>query len=195
MWSAHTEQLSEGQTLKIRIIRRSVPMTLDEVLRGWIENKDFRSFFVELLARTPFPDFRWETPASTKSSAALPFEFVVVDSPGLASVPDPSAFADRFCGPTATAGVISFLNLGGDALLVVPCPVASSQVYRHLGAFVRGAPEDQKHLFWKTVGTEMARSLRPTPIWLSTAGAGVSWLHARIDQSPKYYAHTPYCQY
>jgi hypothetical protein len=99
MWSAHTEQLSEGHTLKIRILRQSVPMTLDEVLRGWIENKEFRSFFVELLARTPFADFRWETPASTKSSAALPFEFVVVDSPGLAPVLTPrrlrTAFADR----------------------------------------------------------------------------------------------------
>ncbi len=30
------------------------------------------------------------------------------------------------------------------------------------------------------------------PVWLSTAGAGVSWLHVRLDDRPKYYGHGPY---
>jgi hypothetical protein len=71
-------------------------MSLDEVLRGWIENQEFRSFFIELLARVAFVDYRWETPPSTKSSAAQNFEFVVVNSPGLADTPEPSALLSTF---------------------------------------------------------------------------------------------------
>jgi hypothetical protein len=29
-------------------------------------------------------------------------------------------------------------------------------------------------------------------VWLSTAGAGVSWLHVRLDDRPKYYQFEPY---
>jgi len=29
-------------------------------------------------------------------------------------------------------------------------------------------------------------------LWISTAGLGVTWLHVRIDSSPKYYTHAPY---
>jgi hypothetical protein len=167
-------------------------VTLNEVIRGWSENRQFRSFFIELLARVPFVDYRWETPASTKSSAAQNFEFVVVNSPGLADTAEPSAFAEHFARSTTSNGVVSFYNLGKDACLIVPCPIASPEVYRHLGTFVRQAPEEQKHKLWKMVGTEMTRNLGKVPIWLSTAGAGVSWLHVRIDQRPKYYVHAPY---
>ena len=30
------------------------------------------------------------------------------------------------------------------------------------------------------------------PVWLSTAGLGVGWLHVRLDDRPKYYRHAPY---
>ena len=192
MWSAPTEQLSEGEVLRFRILQRSSPMTLDEVLRGWIENREFRSFFTELLARVAFVDYRWETPPSTKSSAAQNFEFVVVNSPGLADTAEPSAFAEHFPKSSTSGGVVSFYNLGKDARLIVPCQIASPEVYRHLGTFVRRAPAEQKHKLWKIVGTEMTRDLGQAPIWLSTAGAGVSWLHVRMDQRPKYYVHAPY---
>jgi hypothetical protein len=29
-------------------------------------------------------------------------------------------------------------------------------------------------------------------IWISTIELGVSWLHVRIDSTPKYYHYTPY---
>jgi Family of unknown function (DUF6940) len=32
------------------------------------------------------------------------------------------------------------------------------------------------------------------PVWLSPAGAGVSWLHLRLDDQPKYYGYAPYRQ-
>lgn len=192
MWSADMQQLSSGQVLKFKIDQNSSPMTLEEVLRGWSQSQDFRLFFIELLARTPFPDFRWETPPSTTASLPTPFEFVVVNSPGLAQFPDAASFAGHFSDRTSDEAVVCFPNLSRDAVLVVPCPIAPRETYRHLGAFLRGAPEKQKHALWKTIGTEMASAIAPSPVWLSTAGAGVSWLHVRIDQRPKYYAYGPY---
>jgi hypothetical protein len=144
-----------------------------------------------LLADAPFSAFRWETPPITRASADLPFEFVLLDSPGLTSQPDPDAFAEHFRG---SADVVSFPNLKNDAILVVPCPLGRISAYGHLAAFVREAPDAQKHLLWQLVlvGELMKRRLGPRPIWLSTAGAGVSWLHVRLDQKPKYYGHGRY---
>jgi hypothetical protein len=30
------------------------------------------------------------------------------------------------------------------------------------------------------------------PVWLSTAGAGVPWLHLRLDDRPRYYGFAPF---
>ena len=121
-----------------------------------------------------------------------PFEFVLLDSPGLARRPDPEAFEEHFAG--AEAGVAAFANLGGDAIMVVPAPLAEPSAYGHLAAFVRLAPEAQRHALWQSVGEAMARRVGPKPVWLSTAGAGVSWLHVRLDDRPKYYGFGPYKQ-
>ncbi len=54
------------------------------------------------------------------------FEFVVIDSPNLAHVaPDTKAFAEHF--NAASDGVAAFRNLGKDAMLVVPLPIANDQ--------------------------------------------------------------------
>jgi hypothetical protein len=119
--------------------------------------------------------------------------FVLLDSPGLARRPDPEAFAEHF-GGAPEAGVVVFPNRGGDAIMVVPCPKARPSAYGHLAAFVREAPESQRHALWQSVGEAMARRLGAKPVWLSTAGAGVSWLHVRLDDRPKYYGFGPYRQ-
>jgi hypothetical protein len=38
----------------------------------------------------------------------------------------------------------------------------------------------------------MVARLGAKPVWLSTAGGGVSWLHVRLDDQPKYYGFEPY---
>jgi hypothetical protein len=42
------------------------------------------------------------------------------------------------------------------------------------------------------VGDAVARRLSSAPLWLSTSGLGVAWLHVRLDERPKYYTHAPY---
>jgi hypothetical protein len=163
-----------------------------DVLRGWQGDAGFRTSFNALLTEAPYEAFRWETPAVTTATLAQPFEFVLLDSPGLARRPDPEAFAAHFAG--AEGMVAAFPNLGGDAILVVPCPLTEASAYGHLAAFVRRAPEEQRHALWQRVGAAVAQRVGTRPIWLSTAGAGVWWPHVRLDDRPKYYAHAPYRQ-
>lgn len=115
-----------------------------------------------------------------------------MDAPALSRAPvDSSPFESTF----AAAGkerVVSFDNLGGDALLVAPCPIPASAIYGHLASFVRDAPASQIDEFWRCVACTFERTVSQTPVWISTSGLGVIWLHVRLDSYPKYYTHAPY---
>jgi hypothetical protein len=193
MWDFRCEELPGGRGLRFAVHRGASPATFADVLRGWQSDAAFRARHTAALADAPFAAFRWETPPVTVATLARPFEFVLLDSPGLDRRPDPQAFAEQF-GGAPEAGVVAFPNLGGDAVLVVPCPQADPSAYAHLAAFVRGAPERQRHALWQAVGEAMALRLGTRPVWLSTAGAGVAWLHVRLDDRPKYYGFGPYRQ-
>jgi hypothetical protein len=160
-------------------------------VEAWRHDAAFRAWFGDLLAAVSFAAFRWETPSVTTATVGRPFEFVLVDSPGLAQAPDAGAFDEHFRA-APEASVVSFANLGGDAILIVPRPLAPLTTYGHIAAFVRGAPEPQRHALWQAVGEAMATRIGAKPVWLSTAGAGVAWLHVRLDDRPKYYAFAPY---
>jgi len=191
MWSARSENLQNVQGVRFAIALDSHPATVGEVVRAWQGDARFRSWFNGLLADAPYTAFRWETPAvSVDTIESQPFEFVLLESPGLASRPDRNAFAEYFS--RAQESVATFPNLGKDAILVVPCPVVEPSAYGHLAAFMRLAPENQRHALWQAVGEAMSRRVGRKPVWLSTAGAGVSWLHVRLDDRPKYYGFAPY---
>ncbi|MCC2668651.1 MAG: hypothetical protein K0Q72_1122 [Armatimonadetes bacterium] len=191
MWATRTESLPGGRGILVAVLRDGAPVSYLEVLKRWQDDAAFRTFFIGVLAAAPYQAFRWETPPITTSTAARPFEFVLLDSPGLASHPDPLPFAEHFRS-AADGAVVSFQNLGKDSLLVVPCPGGAQAAYGHLAAFVRGAPDEQQHALWQRVGEAASRRLGSAPVWISTAGAGVSWLHVRLDDRPKYYGHAPY---
>lgn len=154
----------------------------------------FRRFFNDLLAAAPYPAFRWETPSVTIATADRPFECVLLDAPGLDREADASAFASQFAATSDGEQAIAFTNLGGDATLIVPRPIAESDVYCHIALFVRNAPISQQEALWSLVGETMQQRLNRRPAWLNTAGAGVPWLHVRIDDRPKYYGHAAYRQ-
>ena len=50
----------------------------------------------------------------------------------------------------------------------------------------------QRHELWRRVWQVMMQRLGAAPLWLSMAGMGVSWLHVRLDLSPKYYGFPDY---
>jgi hypothetical protein len=162
-----------------------------DLFESWVANPGSCTAFSAALADMPWPAFRWELPALDRTGMDQPFECVVVDSPEIALPADPRPFREHL----AAAGerlVIRFKNLGGDAELIVPCPVTNVAHYSHLGTFVRGAPGGQQVALWQCVGQAMLGRVGNQPLWLNTAGGAVAWLHVRIDQRPKYYVHAPY---
>lgn len=184
--------LNAGRTHQFRLARNEEPLRYADVLDLWQGDEGFRSFFLDILTEAPFSAYRWETPAVTTETVHRPFEFVILDSPGLARTPDPRPFEAHFAPADAEAGIVVFENLGRDAMLVVPSPRGPASAYGHLAAFTRHAPAFQNHALWRVVGETMQQQVAAQPTWLSTAGGGVSWLHVRLDARPKYYGYRPY---
>lgn len=190
MWSACVEQLDGGKVQRYLLEQQSARLTVRNVVALWQHNREFCEFFNRTLAAAPYGAFRWETPALTAATMDSPFEFVVVESPGLISRADAEPFQRHFSG--IDHGVVSFPNLSGDAVLIVPTPQATPDTYAHLASFLRQAPEAQRLSLWPVVAESLMRRIGDKAVWLSTAGAGVAWLHVRLDDTPKYYHYRPY---
>lgn len=193
MWDSEFESLSSGRVLRHRMLRNGMQIAYADAVAAWQGDTAFRSLFIAQLAATPFPAFFWETPPVTSASLSQPFEFVLVDSPGLAGRrAERRAFATQFENAEGRDSIMAFQNLGGDAVLVVPCPIAEDSCYAHIADFSRRAPETQQHLLWQRIGETVAQRVGSRPLWVSTSGLGVIWLHVRLDSRPKYYSYEPY---
>ena len=123
-----------------------------------------------------------------------PFEAVLRAAPQLAALSEDST-PFRAQLDASKDSVVSFQSLGGDAHLVVPAPhVARRGPYTHLLAFMRNAPDEQCDALLRHVFTLYYDRIHDAtmvgvdyPLWVSTAGTGVHYLHVRIDSQPKYY--------
>jgi hypothetical protein len=191
MWQANAKSESNGRVIKITFSQSDLQLSFFDVLTLLSGSTDFRSYFSAQLSSVPFSAFRWETPSVTTTSIERYFECVLVDDPGLERTPDIAAFSEYFISD-AVDDIAVFPNLGNDAILVVPRPITDDSTYGHIAAFLRNAPEYQRDALWKSVGLAMLMRLSSKPVWLSTAGGGVAWLHVRLDSRPKYYSYVPY---
>lgn len=177
-------------TRRARLDRAGSPMSFGDVIDGWRDDESFRCQFIDLLRDAPFEAYFWELPSLTSSTLGRAFECVFVESPTLAGVAtDRHAFAEHF---TEDADVAGFANLGGDAWLIAPSPGPRGSDYPHLAAFARTAPLSAQHALWRRAGADLASRLTERPLWFSTSGLGIYWLHLRLDTRPKYYTHAPY---
>lgn len=192
-WKSEIESRNGKRVRRVRIVGDETPASYGEVIERWQSDEGFRAFFADILADAPFAAYFWETPPVTRETATRPFECVLVDAPALTgTAADPEAFAAHFEAAGADGDIAAFANLGGDAFLVAPTPRAAPDAYPHLAAFSRRAPLGQRHAFWRAVGHAMTARLGDRPLWLSTSGLGIAWLHARLDTRPKYYTFEPY---
>ncbi|MEQ1825544.1 MAG: hypothetical protein ABL921_06340 [Pirellula sp.] len=193
MFDATTEYDEENCVTKHSIICGGSLLTYAEVLCRWAEDVAFSEYFAKLLGDSPFSAYRWETPAATSKTVDRPFEFVLIDTPRFISRrTDAATYCEYFTDSDVDDGLVTFKSLGGDATLVVPSPRTHCDIYGHLAAFIRGAPKKQIESLWRVVSETVTSKLGDKPVWLSTAGGGVAWLHMRIDTTPKYYGYSPY---
>ena len=190
-------------------------LTWGEVIDLWIDDRDFRAAWM-----ASFEDFRdvnwgtgdyyWECAPVKSASLGARYEHVVKDKGARrGGAADEGAFAEHFdAARNAGKIVATFRNLGGDAKLVSPLPDALNHRRRGrcMHDFVSGwgglegdeGDDRDKRVVHETIramGAEVKSHLSRTselPVWVSTNGDGVAWLHVRIDERPKYYAYAPY---
>eukprot|EP00747_Dinoflagellata_sp_TGD_P189632 gnl/TRDRNA2_/TRDRNA2_50180_c0_seq2.p1 gnl/TRDRNA2_/TRDRNA2_50180_c0~~gnl/TRDRNA2_/TRDRNA2_50180_c0_seq2.p1 ORF type:complete len:264 (+),score=49.64 gnl/TRDRNA2_/TRDRNA2_50180_c0_seq2:100-792(+) len=186
---------------------------LDKHQMSWIEvvrllredsadGRDLRKLLTDVLKAAPFEGFFWETPPLSKATwESQIFEFVLITAPHLAtSMVDTESFAEHL-GPYKGKQVARiFKNLGGDSDLVAPAQTGNDpSIFTHAASFFRKAADTQVDALWRTVGDAIDARIRRlplgTPMWVSTEGSGVAWLHVRLDPRPKYYHHAPYRQW
>lgn len=164
------------------------------------------------ISDSPYEAVYFETrPVSSGTASQRHFQFVLVDAPFLKQFcesqgPDSLTFREHLrCTPEKDT-CCAFWNLSGDARLIaprVPGSVFSRRLlggdddktkYAHLAAFVRGASQAQTRELWRKTAREYLNIVdnRSGNVYLSTSGAGVSWLHMRLDKRPKYYTYRPF---
>lgn len=196
---AYSQPLDQGQTLRLRVAVKSEPdlsLTWGQVLSFWQNNADFRQLTTATLAQSPFTAFFWETPPINPNRLQQPWECLLVNAPSLIhTVANPHPFSPQLESQEPGTEICLFPNLGGDALLVVPCRSGELAPYAHIATFVRNAPPRQANALWEKLGHSISQHLEQfndSPLWVSTSGLGVPWLHIRLDSFPKYYTHQPY---
>lgn len=188
MWTAEQEMIGNARRFTLHDGQGSISFgRLFDLLAA---DKAFVGWYTELLAGSNYVACFWEHPPIRSSSVNDAAEFVLIDAPMLAGLRgDPDAFRPHFADAD---DVVIFPNLGGDADLIVPTPTGSSQGYGHLLAYLRSAPAGQIEALWRALGKTAMDALSEKPLWISTSGLGVAWLHIRLDSVPKYYQHQPY---
>ena len=186
------EDLEGGKILRHRLFSGDHPMSYRHFIDQLSGEKTFRQEFNTLLANSSFSAYRFETPVLTANTIDKPFEFVLIDAPGLRHrTTDAYSFAQHFSSEKL---IVKFKSLGADATLIAPSPktpINSDQdCYQHLANFVRSAPAKQIDALWEVAGQSLQSNIGP--LWFNTEGSGVAWLHIRLDTRPKYYGHAPY---
>jgi hypothetical protein len=189
MWHIESSRFDAGTLRWNEISVSGSAMSFQQVCAAWQSDEGFRAFWVGNLRGLPFEAYCWECPPVNERNRSRQFECVFIASPSLARMePEPGVFAEHF---RQDRDVVTFGNLGGDAVLVTPCPTGDRD-FSHLAQFTRAASSAQQDAYWHAVGDAVGARMGTRPMWLSTAGHGVAWLHVRLDSSPKYYRHREY---
>ena len=156
----------------------------DPALGGWLGGA---------LANMGYDGMYWECAAIGPTTLHKDFECVALRADHFEDrMADPRAFADKFAKAKPKDQVVYFENLGGRSGLVAPLPRGDVGDYGHLASFLRHALPSQVSAFFAELSARALLRAQTEPVYMSTAGDGVAWLHGRLDDRPKYYHFKPY---
>lgn len=153
---------------------------------------EFMCKFLRILREFESTTYFFECPSIKSSNVKdKKFEFVLI-SAHLSLKDDPQSYKQYFIEKTQS--VVHFYNPSKTCLLIVPYPLSKKHNYSSLGPYIRQDMIEQYLKLFEETGHQLLRLLKESvdPIWLSTHGAGVPWLHIRLDKIPKYYSFIPY---
>ena len=184
------EIIEQERIVKYKIAVEEEVVSFERAITLFQESEAFRDIYIDLLQNSDYIGFHWEVKPVTTSKLNEDFEFVLVRNDAMSRLVQDTLTFKKYFNEGELA--VTFPNLGGDAQLIVPTNLGGENTYAHLADFVRKAPREQNHEFWKLVGKEYAKLIGAEPKWLSTAGMGVYWLHVRVDSRPKYYRYQAY---
>jgi hypothetical protein len=179
-------------------VPQAVAVTYQQAIKLLIEDQSFRTVLINELKSIPMQSFYWECPALSLENSQRPFEFILMEANLQKASTQSTTFKQYF--HNCKNEIVTFQNLGGDATLIVPCPLKTRDshelAYGHFAEFLRNAPLDQINTLLIRIGRQARKVLKELSprelIWLSTSGGGVPWLHVRFDSKPKYYNWKPY---
>lgn len=183
---------NDGNIQKFRIRKSGSELECRQVFDLWERDQNFTEFYSSIFKKCGFDSYIWEMPPISTNTLAQPFEFVLWNTPVPSAKPDTVTFSKFFDRNANNCGIVSFLNLGHDAMLVVPSPFREGANYSGLAEFFRESPLEQQQALWKVTAHQIKLRLSEENTWLSVAGGGISWLHIRLDSRPKYYRYMPY---
>ena len=153
--------------------------TWNDILQQWLSGEYFK-----------YPSkintkFFWNT-RCLENNGNITFEQTFKESLELPIKQNAKSFLENI-NKSKNKYVTYFPNLGKDTILVVPMPRAGKN-YATLKDFCDNAPKIQQKEFWKMVAIIAKEEMKKhKKVWVSSHGLGVSYLHIRISQSPKYY--------
>ncbi len=179
---------------KLVVRADGVALTQNQIRSNLATNAGIQSALTGGIVQIPFAALYLECSPFAPTTGDKPFECVAINAtPAFNGAANSAAFDTHFVGVPHDQTIVSFENLGKDAILVVPKPIAANAVYYHLKSFLNGAPAAQTAELWATTGRDLdAQLAKGKTIWLSTHGTGVPWLHVRLDTTPKYYSYAPF---
>lgn len=205
-FSIEKESYSEKTDL-YRIFKGEEPLTyniLAQDLESETENI-LKGLISDILKDSQFKAFFWEfapvVPIEAKDTAV---SFAITQSKQLEKIEQNSRPFKKHISKAREldVDVAVFKSLGGDAELIIPAPSANDEMlgyYSHIAGFVRNGKETEIFSLFRVLGNklnerfidkEKMRSAKP--LWISTSGLGVYFLHLRLDSRPKYYVHKPF---
>lgn len=193
--NGYRASISEDAPFGVKKFRIGNPrgMSFRETFELMATQTDFQRFLSRLLRESGFSSYILEMSPFRELDLDSLFEFVLLPIPLASGEPDRKVYEEYFSWPKAKSrGVVSFPNLGRNALLVVPAPAHESSDYKDLGSFMATAPAEQQDALWGELGVQILKHVSERAIWVSVAGGGIPWLHFRIDEIPKYYRYAPY---
>lgn len=144
MWN-YFEVASTENNIRFSINEDGSSISHSRFLELLTNSEAFRNFYNKILAGIDFEAYLWENKPITNKNTDETYECSLVNSTFLTGIsPDHHTFGQYF---DKNKNVVTFSNLGGDALLIVPCPQNRKSHYTHIGKFVRNSDGKQQHDF------------------------------------------------